>query len=124
MWTCDKCGEKIEDQFDSCWKCAGKPDPIGLPLKSSHRQIMTGIVLASALIPATWICFGPIFAFHGMAIFGITACLVLNSDDPMPGDHMWGDYGVRFFPGRFAIAVVLWLILIYVIFKLVRYLAK
>jgi hypothetical protein len=23
MWTCPKCGEKIEDSFDSCWKCAG-----------------------------------------------------------------------------------------------------
>ena len=22
MWTCHSCGEKIEDQFDSCWKCA------------------------------------------------------------------------------------------------------
>ena len=22
MWTCPKCGEQIEDQFDSCWKCA------------------------------------------------------------------------------------------------------
>lgn len=22
MWTCQKCGEQIEDQFDSCWKCA------------------------------------------------------------------------------------------------------
>jgi hypothetical protein len=21
MWHCNKCGEKIEDQFDSCWKC-------------------------------------------------------------------------------------------------------
>jgi hypothetical protein len=21
MWTCSKCGEKIEEQFDSCWKC-------------------------------------------------------------------------------------------------------
>ena len=30
MWTCPKCGEKIEDQFDSCWKCAGPPDKIGL----------------------------------------------------------------------------------------------
>jgi hypothetical protein len=20
-WTCPKCGEKIEAQFDSCWKC-------------------------------------------------------------------------------------------------------
>src|SRR5215471_18179254 len=24
MWTCSKCGESIEDQFDSCWKCAGE----------------------------------------------------------------------------------------------------
>jgi hypothetical protein len=22
MWTCPKCGEQIEDQFDSCWKCS------------------------------------------------------------------------------------------------------
>jgi len=25
-WTCPKCGEKIEAQFDSCWKC-GTPRP-------------------------------------------------------------------------------------------------
>ena len=24
MWKCPKCGERIEDQFDSCWKCANK----------------------------------------------------------------------------------------------------
>lgn len=23
MWTCPKCKENIDDQFDSCWKCAG-----------------------------------------------------------------------------------------------------
>ena len=23
MWICPKCKESIEDQFDSCWKCAG-----------------------------------------------------------------------------------------------------
>jgi hypothetical protein len=22
MWTCGKCGEKIEDQFSSCWRCS------------------------------------------------------------------------------------------------------
>ena len=21
MWTCNKCGEKLEDNFDACWKC-------------------------------------------------------------------------------------------------------
>jgi hypothetical protein len=24
MRTCPTCGERIEDQFDSCWKCAGR----------------------------------------------------------------------------------------------------
>jgi hypothetical protein len=24
MWACQQCGEQIEDQFDSCWKCAGQ----------------------------------------------------------------------------------------------------
>ncbi len=29
MWICPKCKESIEDQFDSCWKCAGTaPEPI------------------------------------------------------------------------------------------------
>jgi hypothetical protein len=27
MWTC-QCGEQIEDQFDACWKCAGKADDV------------------------------------------------------------------------------------------------
>jgi hypothetical protein len=29
-WTCSKCGEKLEAQFDSCWKCGaarGTPPP-------------------------------------------------------------------------------------------------
>jgi hypothetical protein len=31
MWTCKKCGEQIEDQFDSCWKCSGTADEIKKP---------------------------------------------------------------------------------------------
>ncbi|MDR3457738.1 MAG: hypothetical protein P4N60_09855 [Verrucomicrobiae bacterium] len=27
MWTCPKCHERIEDQFDSCWQCAGTAQP-------------------------------------------------------------------------------------------------
>ena len=27
MWTCQQCGEKIEDQFGACWKCAGQVAP-------------------------------------------------------------------------------------------------
>lgn len=25
MWTCPKCGERHDDQFDSCWKCSTPP---------------------------------------------------------------------------------------------------
>src|SRR5262245_42967056 len=45
MWTCPKCREQHDDQFDSCWKCAGlttapsstsgtpspQPDPLRCP---------------------------------------------------------------------------------------------
>jgi hypothetical protein len=34
MWTCSKCGEKIEDQFGSCWRCStpkGLAGTIGTP---------------------------------------------------------------------------------------------
>ena len=24
MWKCESCGEKHEDQFESCWKCSGE----------------------------------------------------------------------------------------------------
>lgn len=26
MWTCIKCGERIEDRFDACWKCGTSQD--------------------------------------------------------------------------------------------------
>ncbi len=22
MWTCKQCGEKLDDRFDSCWRCS------------------------------------------------------------------------------------------------------
>jgi hypothetical protein len=36
MWKCQICGEEIEDQFDSCWKCA-KPIPDSIPAASAGR---------------------------------------------------------------------------------------
>ena len=24
MWTCNQCGEKLDDQFDSCWRCSSR----------------------------------------------------------------------------------------------------
>ena len=28
MWTCTQCGEKLGEQFDSCWRCSS-PKPTG-----------------------------------------------------------------------------------------------
>ena len=125
MRTCDKCGEEIAEQFDSCWKCAGEPDPIGLPIgtrmKESRRQVVRGVLLAFGVIPSTWLCFGPISAFHHMIGFGVTFYLVLDGETPGPGDHIWGTYAVRFFLGRFILGFVIWLIAVFITFKLVRF---
>ena len=35
MWTCAACGEHLDDQFESCWKCStvpeAKADPVAPP---------------------------------------------------------------------------------------------
>src|SRR5215469_8579953 len=46
MWTCPKCGEAIEDQFDSCWKCAPAQSSSAAArakLKTSDYLIAAGI---------------------------------------------------------------------------------
>lgn len=37
MWTCPKCGERLEDQFDSCWKCAGQATRPDTAVRSPGR---------------------------------------------------------------------------------------
>src|SRR5437660_3567515 len=37
MWTCPKCGEPLQGQFDSCWKCAASA---GTPLNHT-RSILS-----------------------------------------------------------------------------------
>ena len=64
MWTCPKCGEKIEDQFDSCWKCAAQPKrTASSPLLSQRgkRAFLLGIlfeivlILLCYLLPESWL---------------------------------------------------------------------
>jgi hypothetical protein len=38
MWTCERCGEKIEDQFDSCWRCS-KPVAKGGAKEAQKRRL-------------------------------------------------------------------------------------
>jgi hypothetical protein len=44
MWTCPKCSEKIDDQFDSCWKCTAKPEQADV---SPHRLTWSFFILAA-----------------------------------------------------------------------------
>ena len=46
MWTCPKCKESIEDQFDSCWKCAGEVQPVVPKKPVSAGFLMVLLVLA------------------------------------------------------------------------------
>lgn len=39
MWTCARCGEELEDTFDSCWKCAAPSEP---PSDLSSQEKETG----------------------------------------------------------------------------------
>lgn len=78
MWKCEECGEGIEDQFDSCWKCAGaslKADNDGSRwgrkcLACGGGRLVKGIVpVAHGLTPIT----GPELEYSG----------------PEGGDHLW-----------------------------------
>ncbi len=52
MWTCPKCGEEIEDSFDSCWKCAGAVEATkaaGRPKKPLEQPM---VCFAVAAVPS------------------------------------------------------------------------
>jgi len=49
MWTCPKCGEVLEDQFDSCWKCAGKIGE-GTTTLEKNREILNYFFLGFGLL--------------------------------------------------------------------------
>ena len=51
MWTCAKCGEKIEDQFDSCWKCSVMPEPVQKMRRPLTLSFFMLAVFMSGLAP-------------------------------------------------------------------------
>jgi len=110
MWTCSKCAESIEDQFDSCWNCApqreetpslagripfeGSIDPNGLLLDLHairRRRRLTWIVFL-LFGPVVWLTAAR-FGSHGalyaallsMAIFATANALVHQSKCPRCG---------------------------------------
>ena len=64
FWICPKCGEKLEDQFDSCWKCAAQPEQTITPTRAPHRLrrlFLCGILLEVVFLalcfflPESWL---------------------------------------------------------------------
>jgi len=49
MWTCERCGEKHEDQFDSCWKCAGQSASEQAPVPVARPTRGLGWIVVAAL---------------------------------------------------------------------------
>lgn len=92
--------------------------------RSVLSQLFTGFIFVIFCVPVTWIFFGPVAGFHHMIRYGVTFYLMLNGEDPQPGDYMWGEYAVYFFPVRFAIGFGFWLVCITVILFLVRFFAS
>ena len=41
MWTCKKCNEKIEDNFDECWNCFSDDNPLEINTDKSIDSIKT-----------------------------------------------------------------------------------
>jgi hypothetical protein len=66
MRNCPKCGEEIEDQFDSCWKCAAAPEQLGDSKAGPAMKTgcAIGVVFMAALILAV------LFAVGGAGLYG------------------------------------------------------
>jgi len=63
MWTCKQCGEAIDDQFDSCWKCACEVIEPGLALQEESKKSANWLlsIVAAILAPALADCIQSLF---------------------------------------------------------------
>ena len=61
MWACPKCGEKIEDQFDSCWKCAAKTEQTDSAVRRLSWSFFVMAAVMALLAPAVADCLHSFF---------------------------------------------------------------
>ena len=45
MWTCPQCGEQHQEQFDACWKCAGRQMPRPAAPEPGPPRTLLGVFL-------------------------------------------------------------------------------
>jgi hypothetical protein len=83
-------------------------------------QIRRGACFALCFVVLTWLFFAPIAGFHHIVACGVLAPIVLNGETPQGGRLLWGEYEVRFFPGRFAVSAAIWIASLAVAFRLLH----
>lgn len=80
MWTCSKCGEIIDDQFDSCWKCAGES------LRSSPPVRLVDVMKPLTVILWIQLVIGLIGIYTSLA--GIhTGAMAMESSSRLQADY-------------------------------------
>ena len=65
MWTCEKCGEKIEDQFGSCWRCSnskGAAEATGTPVAEGCAEKVQKWRMAYRMFRGTFETWEALFA--------------------------------------------------------------
>src|SRR5882762_9635105 len=95
MRTCPRCGEELEDQFDSCWKCAVPPEPPPGATRLSKRwrtALVIGVlfevtlVALSTLLPRDSWLFAKFFNFLVISHFPLLSLMEgLNVDSAVFG---------------------------------------
>jgi hypothetical protein len=65
MRTCPKCGEEIEDQFESCWNCAGEPDQTGSSTQKLSFLFFVFAVVMAFLAPVFADCLHSVMVVTG-----------------------------------------------------------
>jgi hypothetical protein len=78
MRTCPKCGEVLEDQFDSCWKCAGLHAQSALVRTRLKTPDYLKAAAIAYLVPWLALCFQSAFAWwRPLLLVGIDIPLLL-----------------------------------------------
>jgi hypothetical protein len=62
MWTCEKCGERIEDQFEACWRCDTPKGAAASAAGAEAAEANKPWRLAFQVFRGTWISWQNLFA--------------------------------------------------------------
>lgn len=55
MWICPQCKESIEDQFDSCWKCASEVQRVAQPVRPTKPLVSFGFLMGLMIVVQLWV---------------------------------------------------------------------